>query len=138
MSGTCAIGVDYGTNSVRAVVADCSDGRLIGTAVFNYQSGQDVLSYTNGGGVNGALNGTGSKLTLTPSGASATVAQFQAALRNVKYSNTSDAPNTSTRTVSFQADDVLAHCAHRHSECFRHFVDPRLAPPLQRVEQRSS
>ena len=38
------IGIDYGTNSVRAVVVDVADGRLIGTRVFNYPSGdQGVL-----------------------------------------------------------------------------------------------
>ncbi len=34
-----AIGVDYGTNSVRALVVGCSDGREVGTAVFDYPSG---------------------------------------------------------------------------------------------------
>jgi L-ribulokinase len=33
------IGVDFGTNSVRAIVVDCSDGRTFGTKVFNYPSG---------------------------------------------------------------------------------------------------
>ncbi len=33
------IGVDYGTNSVRAVVVDCADGRVLGTSVFDYPSG---------------------------------------------------------------------------------------------------
>jgi L-ribulokinase len=33
------IGVDYGTNSVRALVVGCDDGREIGTAVFDYPSG---------------------------------------------------------------------------------------------------
>jgi L-ribulokinase len=33
------IGVDYGTNSVRAVVVDCTDGRTVGTRVFDYPSG---------------------------------------------------------------------------------------------------
>jgi L-ribulokinase len=38
------VGVDYGTNSVRAVVVDCRDGRTVGTHVFNYPSGdQGVL-----------------------------------------------------------------------------------------------
>jgi L-ribulokinase len=38
------IGVDYGTNSVRAVVVDTADGRVVGTAVFDYPSGdQGVL-----------------------------------------------------------------------------------------------
>jgi L-ribulokinase len=34
------IGIDYGTNSVRAVVVDCGDGRVIGTSVFDYRSGE--------------------------------------------------------------------------------------------------
>ena len=33
------IGIDYGTNSVRAVVVECANGRTIGTAVFDYPSG---------------------------------------------------------------------------------------------------
>jgi L-ribulokinase len=38
------IGIDYGTNSVRAVVVDCADGRELGTHVFDYPSGdQGVL-----------------------------------------------------------------------------------------------
>jgi L-ribulokinase len=34
------IGADFGTNSVRAVVVDCSDGRVLGTHVFEYRSGE--------------------------------------------------------------------------------------------------
>ena len=34
------IGVDYGTNSVRAVVVDTADGRFVGTRVFDYPSGE--------------------------------------------------------------------------------------------------
>jgi L-ribulokinase len=34
------IGIDYGTNSVRAVVVDTADGRVIGTKVFDYPSGE--------------------------------------------------------------------------------------------------
>jgi L-ribulokinase len=33
------IGLDYGTNSVRAVVVDTADGRVTGTRVFEYPSG---------------------------------------------------------------------------------------------------
>jgi L-ribulokinase len=33
------IGIDYGTNSVRAVVVDCADGRVRGTGIFEYPSG---------------------------------------------------------------------------------------------------
>jgi L-ribulokinase len=44
MAPAYTLGVDFGTNSVRAVVVDCADGRMIGTRVFNYPSGdQGVL-----------------------------------------------------------------------------------------------
>jgi L-ribulokinase len=33
------LGLDFGTGSVRAVVADCRNGRLVGSAVFDYPSG---------------------------------------------------------------------------------------------------
>ncbi len=33
------IGVDFGTNSVRAIVANCANGSTVGTAVFDYPSG---------------------------------------------------------------------------------------------------
>ncbi len=34
------IGLDYGTNSVRCVIVDAADGGEIGTAVYNYETGQ--------------------------------------------------------------------------------------------------
>ena len=37
------LGIDYGTNSVRTVVVDCADGREIGTAVFDYPSGDQGI-----------------------------------------------------------------------------------------------
>jgi L-ribulokinase len=38
-----SIGVDFGTNSVRAVIVDCADGRPVGTSVFAYPSGRDGI-----------------------------------------------------------------------------------------------
>jgi len=37
------IGVDYGTNSVRAVVIDCANGHEAGSSVFNYPSGHQGI-----------------------------------------------------------------------------------------------
>jgi L-ribulokinase len=37
------IGVDFGTNSVRALVVGCADGRELGTAVFDYPSGEQGI-----------------------------------------------------------------------------------------------
>src|SRR5271156_2230011 len=34
------IGLDYGTNSVRSLIVDTSDGREVATAVWNYEHGQ--------------------------------------------------------------------------------------------------
>ncbi len=39
MSKGFTIGIDYGTNSVRAVVVDCADGNIRGVHVFPYPSG---------------------------------------------------------------------------------------------------
>ena len=39
MARAFTLGLDYGTNSVRAVVVDCADGATQGTSVFNYPSG---------------------------------------------------------------------------------------------------
>jgi L-ribulokinase len=40
MGSAFTIGLDYGTNSVRAVVVDCADGRTLGAHVFAYPSGE--------------------------------------------------------------------------------------------------
>jgi L-ribulokinase len=37
------IGLDYGTNSVRAVVVSCADGTTVGSHVFDYPTGEDGI-----------------------------------------------------------------------------------------------
>ncbi|MDD5678893.1 MAG: ribulokinase [Kiritimatiellae bacterium] len=45
---TYTLGIDYGTNSVRALVVNTANGREVGTAVVNYPSGTDgVLLHPN-------------------------------------------------------------------------------------------
>jgi Domain of unknown function DUF11/Bacterial Ig domain/RTX calcium-binding nonapeptide repeat (4 copies) len=71
----------------------------------NFQSGQDVLSVIGGlpSGINvGAFNTATGTLTLT---GSASLASYTTALRQIAYTNTSDTPNTATRTVSFTVND---------------------------------
>ncbi len=90
-------------------VSDADSTNLTGATVSisaNFASGQDVLAFTNQLGITGSWNaGTG---VLTLSGTT-TVANYQAALRSITYVNTSDAPSTATRTVSFVVNDGTAN-----------------------------
>jgi L-ribulokinase len=40
MTTTFTIGIDFGTSSARAIVVSCHDGRVVGTGVFDYPSGE--------------------------------------------------------------------------------------------------
>ncbi|MFG6456458.1 DUF4347 domain-containing protein [Pelomonas nitida] len=107
-----------GTSSTPVVidsgllVADSDSPTLASATVTitgNFQSAQDVLAFSNDGATMGNItasytSGTG-VLTLSSAGGSATLAQWQAALRSVTYSNGSDTPNTATRTISFVTND---------------------------------
>src|SRR5204862_102210 len=68
----------------------------------NYVNGQDVLSFTNTVNITGSFNAATGTMTLTGSD---TLANYQAALRTVKYNNTSDNPSAATRTVTWQVND---------------------------------
>ena len=93
-------------------VTDSASPTLVSATVSisgNFQSGEDVLAFSNDGSTMGNIiasynSGTG-VLTLTSSGGSATLAQWQAALRAVTYTDSAVSPNTATRTISFQVND---------------------------------
>ncbi|WP_040652582.1 DUF4347 domain-containing protein [Pseudogulbenkiania ferrooxidans] len=97
------------------MVTDSASSTLASATVAitgNFHSGEDVLAFTNDGSTMGNIvasynAGTG-VLTLTSSGATATLAQWQAALRAVTYTDTAITPNSATRTISFQVDDGSA------------------------------
>jgi VCBS repeat-containing protein len=74
----------------------------------NYAAGEDVLSFTNTATITGSFNAATGTLTLT--GAD-TVANYQAALRSVQYSNASQSPSSLPRTVTWQVDDGAATSA---------------------------
>ncbi len=94
-------------------VTDAGSSTLSSATVTltNYAAGQDVLGFINDGLTMGniavATNVAGI-LSLTSSGASATTVEWQAALRSVTYTNTSDNPLTATRNVTFTANDGTA------------------------------
>ena len=93
--------------SATLTVADV-DGTLASATVSitgNYANGQDVLGFAPQPGITGTFNPATGTLTLT---GSATVAVYQATLRAVTYSNTSETPSILARTVSIQVNDGAA------------------------------
>ncbi|MFD2641623.1 DUF4347 domain-containing protein [Pseudomonas japonica] len=93
------------------VISD-PDGPSIASATVSlggtYVLGEDTLAFTNipatMGDIIGSWDAVNGILTLTSAGG-ATQAQFQAALRSITYTNDSDTPTTTTRTVSFKVND---------------------------------
>ena len=83
-------------------VDDANIASAVVTITGNYAVGQDLLAFTNQNGITGSWNATTGELTLT---GSATKAQYQAALRSITYQNSSEAPSTATRTVTFTVND---------------------------------
>src|SRR5690606_14402086 len=94
---------DAATAITSTILVDDADSTELVSATVqitgNYQSGQDVLSFNDTTTITGVWNATTGVLTLTGTD---TLANYQAALRAVKYENTSDNPDTSTRTVTFK------------------------------------
>src|SRR4029077_1239647 len=93
-------------------VADLDNTTLPSATVSitgGFASAEDVLSFTNVpatmGNIAGAYNAGTGVMTLTSAGGTATLAQWQAALRSVQYANSSENPTTAARTVSFQVND---------------------------------
>ena len=64
----------------------------------NYQDGEDALVFNDQDGISGSYDSTSGTLTLT---GTATVAEYQSALRSITYANSSEAPDTSDRVVTF-------------------------------------
>ncbi len=101
-----AVAVDPGV-----VLADVDDANLAGATVAisaNYASGQDSLTFVNTASITGSWNAGTATLTLSGTD---TVANYQAALRAVRFANSSHTPSTATRTVTFGVADAAAATA---------------------------
>jgi hypothetical protein len=99
-----ALAVDGGI-----VVADSDSTQLQSATVTisgNYVNGEDVLAFTNQNGITGSWDAGTGRLTLS---GTSSVANYQAALRSITYTNTSDNPSTSARTVSFVVNDGVSN-----------------------------
>ena len=70
-----------------------------------YAAGQDALTWTDdlGDNISRDISSDAQTLVLTGTG---TAAEYQAALRQVSYTNSSDSPDTTDRTVTYTATDA--------------------------------
>ncbi|WP_375471014.1 beta strand repeat-containing protein [uncultured Nostoc sp.] len=90
-------------------VSDVDSPNLVSATVSitnGFVSAQDTLAFTNQNGITGSYNSSTGVLTLI---GSATVANYQTALRSITYTNSSDNPSLTPRTVSFLVDDGTAN-----------------------------
>ena len=90
------------TVAIDPALTIAGSGNLTGARVLiasGFQSSQDVLAFTNQSGISGSWSSATGVLTLT---GTATVAQYEAALRTVTYRNTNTTtPNTADRIITF-------------------------------------
>jgi hypothetical protein len=120
------------TQSLTATDSDSST--LVGATVSitsNFVSSEDVLAFTNTANITGSYNSTTGVLTLSGTD---TVANYQTALHNVTYSDSSLLPTASTRTVTFQVDDGFSVNNLSNTETRNINVTQHVAPVLSNIE----
>lgn len=89
-------------------VTDIDSAMLTGATVSisaGFVSGEDVLGFVDQPNITGTYDPSSGVLTLT---GTASLTDYQAALRSVTYRNSSDAPTEAARTISFQVNDGSA------------------------------
>lgn len=86
-------------------VADGDDTNITSATVeitSNFDSSEDVLAFVDQNGITGSYAALTGILTLT---GSATLANYQTAIRSITYENTDPAPSELTRTISYTIND---------------------------------
>jgi gliding motility-associated-like protein len=91
----------------QITLSDPDDSDLIGATVSvaaDYISGEDLLGFTDQNGITGSFNSVTGILNLS---GTATVADYQTALRSVTYENTSPSPSAASKSFDFIVSDPL-------------------------------
>ncbi|WP_231741690.1 DUF4347 domain-containing protein [Stieleria varia] len=85
-------------------VSDSDDANLQSASIslVGFVAGQDILDFTNTAQITKSWDAVSGILTLS---GNATVAAYQAALRNVTFQNTSDTPDLTSRTLNVTVFD---------------------------------
>lgn len=87
-------------------ITDNDSGGLIAGATIRittgFESNKDQLLFTNQNGISGVYNPATGILQLT---GNATLAEYQAAIRSIQFSNSSDSPSTANRSIFVSVND---------------------------------
>jgi hypothetical protein len=98
-----------------------------------FVSGSDELQFTDTPNIIGSWNSASGTLTLSGSD---TAANYQAALRTVKYTNLSDAPIVGARTIAFQVlDNAIVDSANKSVNVSAVNDAPTISVPSQTIDQ---
>jgi len=117
-AGTTAFLEDENVVSIPVVIDDGITVRYVDNTTLagarvsitdNLASGEDVLAFVNDGSgmgnITGSYDSSTGVLQLTSAGASATLSEWEAALRAITYTNSSKNPATANRRISFTVND---------------------------------
>src|SRR5262249_17940272 len=126
LSSTSAGALAYTENSTvpvdsGLVVSDADSTQLFQATVaitLGFNSAEDSLSFVPSGGFSGAqfsYNATTGVAILGLGGVPNTLANYQAALRNIRYTNSSDSPDVTQRVISITVRDHGAGTAAQTS-----------------------
>jgi len=87
-------------------VTDENDTQLVSATVqvINFVDGEDTIGFALQGGISGSTQLIANTWVLTLSG-SATLGDYQAVLRSLTFTNSSQKPTEGTRSFTFQVDD---------------------------------
>lgn len=122
------------TMTQTLTVTDPNGSNISGATISitnNLNSSQDSLSFTPQSGIQQNYDSNTGVLTLT---GNATPAQYEAALRSVKYTNSSATPSTLTRTVTFRVTDAGNANSNTLSRNISVSVAANIPPVLDNLE----
>jgi len=112
-----------------SLAASDADDTNLASATVSISSGftsGDQLSFTNQNGITGSYDSSTGVLQLS---GSSSVANYQTALRSVSYSSMGSPTTSSTRTITFQADDGQSSHHASNTESRTISVDPANQAP---------
>ena len=86
-------------------VTDVDDNQMESAEIGisnNYVIGEDILGFTDQNGITGSFDASSGIMSLS---GTASISNYQSALRSVTYENTSEEPTTTIRTIGFSVND---------------------------------